>query len=312
MADKKLSFLFLFIFLVSCSTTNISARASTATETAAPPTLKPISVSTSTMTITPVPSWTPLPPLVDENSFLDFISFTKNGVCKLPCWAGVYPGKSNWDEALFALSPMESIANTYKTYVGVEGAFGKENVIVWFLSGNNVTIGGNLHAIAANQNAVNMIYMDAVGSSIPSASNPSGSLPPNLDLQSVLREYGIPSMVFIYTYIHHEQAPLPLKILLIYSEHQFYITYYREAKLNGNMVVACDPDLLLELVIVDNKGKLSSQDVISNIPVAQGGIRLDDWKPVEQVLLTSPEKFQEIYAVSASECVTFPSILWEP
>ena len=199
---------------------------------------------------------------------------------------------------------MESIANTYKTYTGVEGAFGKENVIVWSMSGNNVTVYGNVHATAENQNTVNMIYMTVVGSSLP--------LPQNLDLQSLLREYGIPSMVFMYTYIHHEQAPLPLKILLIYPENQFYITYYREAKLSGNMVVACDPDLLLELVIVDNKDKLISEDTIANTPVTQGGIRLEDWKSVEQVLHISPEKFHEIYAASATECMTFPSEIWEP
>jgi hypothetical protein len=208
---------------------------------------------------------------------------------------------------------MESIAQ-YKTHVGIEGAFGKENVIVWFLSDENSSVDGNIHAIAAKQNTVNMIYMTVVGSSMPTASDSSGSppLPPSFDLQSVLREYGIPSMVFIYTYVHHEQAPLPLKILLIYPENQFYITYYREAKLSENSVVACGPHLLLELVVVDSKDKLISEDVISNTPVTQGGIRLKDWKAVEQVLRISPEKFHEIYAASATECMTFPSKIWEP
>lgn len=304
MIDKKLLFLFIFILLVSCST---------ATETAAFSTLTAAPVSTSTMNVTLVPSSTPLPSLVDESSFLEFISFTKNGVCKLPCWAGVYPGESNWDETLLALSPMKSIAN-FKTHLGGEGAFGKENVIVWFLSGNNVTIDGNIHAVATNQNVVSMIYMTVAGSSMPSTGNLSRSLPlpPNFDLQSVLREYGIPSMVFIYTDIHHDQAPLPLKILLIYSQNQFYITYYREAKLSGHMVVACDPDVLLELVVVDSKDKLISEDVIANTPETQGGLRLKDWKTVEQVLRIPPEKFHEIYTASATACMTFPSALWEP
>lgn len=320
MTDKKLSFIFLFIFLVSCSTTsqtpiNILTRlptlTSTATVTAVPPMQTLTPTLTPTMTLTPLPSWTPLPTLVDENSFLDFISFTKNSVCKFPCWAGILPGETNWDEASFALRPMESIAKV-KTYLGVEGLFGNENVITWYLSGNEVTANGDIGAIEANRNAVNLIHISVEGSSIPSENNPSHSLPlpQNFSLQSMLKVYGIPAMVFIYTFIHDEQGPLPFKVLLVYPENHFYIQYYRDAKLSGNTVVACDSDFYLELAVVDDRDKLSSADAIANTPEASIGI--ENWKPVEQVLNITPEKFHEIYSTSSPGCISFPSDRWTP
>ena len=309
------------MFLVSCSTTNqtpidtptrISALASTAIGTVAPPTQTLTSIPAFTMTVTPIPSWTPLATLVDEDSFLDFISFTKNSVCKFPCWAGIHSGETDWDKALFALRPMESMAK-FDTYIGVEGLFGKENVVTWYLSGNELTVNGDIGAIVANRNKVNLIHINVVGSSKPSADHPSQSLPlpQNFSLQSVLNEYGVPAMVFLYTFIHDEQGPLPFSVLLVYPENQFYIIYQRDAKLIGNNVAACGPEFYLELAVVDNKDKLVSADTIANNLEMQG-IGIENWKPVEQILSMSPEKFHAIYSASTTECITFSSNLWEP
>ena len=318
MTRNKLSFLFTVMFLVSCSTSNqspidtstrISALASTAIGTVAPPTLT--SIPASTVTVTPLPSWTPLPTLVDEDSFLDFISFTKNS-CKFPCWAGIHPSETDWDKALVALRPMESMAK-FETYIGVEGLFGKENVVTWYLSGNEFTVNGDIGAIVANRNRVNLIHINVVGSSKPSADHPSESfpLPQSLNLQSVLKEYGVPAMVFLYTFIHDEPGPLPFSVLLVYPENQFYIIYQRNAKLSGNTVAACGPEFYLELGVVDNKDKLLSADTIAHNPETTD-IGIENWKPVQQVLSLSPEKFHAIYSASMTECMSFSSDLWRP
>ena len=317
MTNKKFSLLLLCVILVSCTGTSqipintptrISTISMTAIGTAVHPTLTLTAVPTSTITVAPAPSWTPLPTLVDEDKFLDYISFTKNSICKFPCWAGIYPGKSNWDETLFALHPMESTAKL-NAHLGIEGLLGKENVVTWYLSGNGVTVNGDIGAIVDNRNTVNLIHISIEGSSTPSAGNPSHSLPlpQNFNLQSVLHEYGIPSMVFIYTFIHEEQGPLPFSVLLIYPENQFYVIYQREAKLSGNDVAACGPEFSLELGVVDNKDKLVSADS----PEMQS-IGIKNWKPVEQILSMSPEKFHDIYSAWTTECITFPRNLWSP
>jgi hypothetical protein len=284
----------------------------TLTLTTVPPTATFTQTATPTATFTAPPSWTPLPTLDNQDSFLDFVAFTENNICRFPCWAGIVPGKTNWNEAVFTLQPMESVAKI-KTYLDIEGLFGKENVITWSLSGDEVTINGDVGAIIANQNVINLISMNVEGSSMPSADVPSHTLPlpKRFNLQSVLGEYGVPSMVFLYTFIHYEQGPLPFSVLLVYPENHFYIIYQRDAELSGNTVVACDSDFYLELAVVDSKDKLISVDAIASTPETKG-IGIENWKSVEQVLNISAEKFHEIYSTSNPGCISFPSSRWQP
>lgn len=256
------------------------------------------------MTAVPLLTWTPLPTLVDENSFLDFISFTKNTVCKFPCWAGIVPGKTSWDEAIFALRPMEAVS-TLNVLPNEESSYGLVNTISWYLYGGDFRAEGKF--LTGNDISLIRMNYESFSENTPSYSLP---LPERFNLESLLSEYGVPSMVFLYTFIHYEQGPLPFQILLIYPEHQFYIEYHRDAKLNGNNVMACDADFYLRLAVVDDKEKLASTDSM-NRALETKDLGLQNMKTVEQVLNISPAKFYEIYSSSNPECISFPVSLWQ-
>ncbi|MEW6094279.1 MAG: hypothetical protein AB1531_09970 [Chloroflexota bacterium] len=60
------------------------------------PSLTPSVTSTPTLAIT----WTPLPTLSDfkaEAQLLEWLQGTQD--CRLPCWAGITPGVTTWEEA---------------------------------------------------------------------------------------------------------------------------------------------------------------------------------------------------------------------
>jgi hypothetical protein len=236
---------------------------------------------------------------------LDFISLIGNKNCKLPCWAGITPGKTNWDEAVFVLHPMQSVAKL-EILTDEESIYGKANAIFWSFYSGEFKINGTF-LTRSNISLIRMDY-DSFSNTTPSYSLP---LPERFSLQSVLTEYGVPSMVFIYTFIHDEQGPLPFQILLIYHERQFYIEYHRDAILNGNNVVACDADFYLKLTVVDNKEKLMSVDSI-NRALETKDLGIQNMKPIEQVLNISPEKFHEVYSSSSPSCITFPTDKWSP
>lgn len=249
-----------------------------------------------------------MPTLTDQDSLLEFISFTGNGTCELPCLANVTPGKTNWDEAVFTLHPMESVAEL-DILTNQESVYGPANVVSWYLSGDEIRINGKF----LEGNEINLIRMDIETFSMPTTNADSYPipLPTPLSMSSVLQEYGVPSMVFIYTFVHDQPGRLPFKILLVYPENQFYIEYYREAKLNGDSVVACNPDFRLELVVVDNKEKLLSVDALTNAPETKD-LSIHAWKTVEQVMNISADRFHEVYSSSSSECIIFPSKVWLP
>lgn len=314
---NKIRLTLLFIFLAGCSatsqiptiaSTNLPTHTPLPTETAIHPTSTFTPTLTPTITLTPPPTWTLLPTLADQNSFLDFISFTENGICNFPCFAGITPGKTTWDESIFALRPMEAVAKL-EILPNQESSYGQVNIISWYLYGGEYVVEGKF----LTGSNTSLIRMNIQSFSIPTENIPSYSLPlpKPFNLQSVLNIYGIPSMVFIYTFVHDQSSSPPFKILLIYPENQFYMEYHREAKLSGNSVVACDSDYSLELLVVDNKDKLLSSEAISNTPEAKD-FDFNNWKPVEQALNMSPEKFHELYSASSPRCMISPKNIWLP
>lgn len=116
---KKISWLMVIImalFLAGCS--NLAAPTATLEASATEATPTQITVTPSmTSTITPElkhtstslsPTWTPLPTLdqADKQRLVSDLLST-NGGCRLPCWWGLIPGKTNWAQAFQFLSQLD-------------------------------------------------------------------------------------------------------------------------------------------------------------------------------------------------------------
>src|SRR5688572_22706051 len=193
MARLKAILLFTLIFfmLLGCAspasttppqpeTTTSPTRTPIPTETKVPPTL----TFTSTPTPTTTPTWTPLPTLVDQNSFLDFISFTEGSICKFPCWAGIVLGKTSWDEAIFSLRPIEAVAKL-DISPNQESSHGKVNIISWYFYGGEFEVDGEF----ITGSGTDLIWMNIQSFSIPTENTPSHSLPllRRFNIQSILK-----------------------------------------------------------------------------------------------------------------------------
>jgi hypothetical protein len=68
---------------------------------------------------TMTPTWTPLPTLESKTSVIDSL-MQDNAGCRLPCWWGITPGETSWDEARHFLESFTSIESA-------EYNFGEEN-----------------------------------------------------------------------------------------------------------------------------------------------------------------------------------------
>lgn len=112
--------LILLIFLAACAPANsASITEPLAPSPSVPPTATATHLPTETATPTTAPTITPspLPTLGSEEA----ISFTQklledNNGCEFPCWWGIVPGESTWEEAERFLSPFVlSIRKTDQT-----------------------------------------------------------------------------------------------------------------------------------------------------------------------------------------------------
>jgi hypothetical protein len=99
-----------FQVVVQATKTVVSSRVSTApsqtpkTPSLVAPSIIPSRTATSTSTPQPTstvtPTWTPRPTLPpDQAQAYGLKIFKTNGNCLLPCWIGLSPGKTTWNEA---------------------------------------------------------------------------------------------------------------------------------------------------------------------------------------------------------------------
>jgi hypothetical protein len=112
---------------LSGATSNLTPgvpAALTSTPTAPTATFTPTIAPTLTPTITPAPpniplstailTWTPVPTLPPAEALEALLKlYADNGGCQLPCWWGITPGKTSWQEARTKLSRLGHISRPF-------------------------------------------------------------------------------------------------------------------------------------------------------------------------------------------------------
>jgi hypothetical protein len=214
----------LTILLGGC---NIQSLRSTVTVTGQPKitsimTLSSTKIPSFTPAMTPTPSQTPMPSPVatlslEEGRALVLDLLANNGGCRLPCFWGITPGVTTWEEAkaFFLQFDQEIWFNPPFAEVDIPGEVGFYGDLnqVWIrftLSGNQI-ISMVVHGLS-----------DAPYS-----------------LQEFLTVYGEPEEVWIKTFSKHE-GPIPFGIVLLYPQSGYAAVYGREAKYISDTVLrAC-------------------------------------------------------------------------
>ena len=211
---------------VSCQTRNQSVKA-TATQkevlgtyTAIPvkptTTLTPAEtpLPTASQTPTSAATWTPLPTLSEEDK-IDIIRILikTNGWCRFPCWWGITPGKTTWQEAKQFLGTFSNkIIEDYEQEILDDAAYpiGYHDILVQVPNEGRETY-------------IRFIEKDGVVVQIgvPQLYKDSTFYPPN----RILQEYGRPDEVFLRSHIASYAGDWSLALHLVYQEKSFEATY---------------------------------------------------------------------------------------
>jgi hypothetical protein len=160
-------------------------------EIASSTTKTPTQQPSPTFTFTPsfIPTWTPLPTLSTNEAdklFLTWLQGTAD--CLFPCWAGITPGKTHWEEAIHQLAPVLEL-HLWKDVLKCR--FGECKNFTWQREINNNLFSGGMY------NRGNIIYSIFMEGDQP---------PKELSLQEVFKKYGIPKNIFIIEYLWEAQV----------------------------------------------------------------------------------------------------------
>jgi len=224
-----------------------------------------------------------------------------NNECELPCWAGITPGKTTWQESMNIMETMTGYLSL-DSYLNVECAFGPCNEIRWALYENFYATGYVYSKLPENK--IHLLYIEIDNS------NEADNL--NLiSLQEMLQIYGRPSTVLLSAETDLPGGDAYLILVLVYPENRFIVTFTSFAEINNEMMIVCNPSNIQTLVVVDNKEQLMSVDAIANAEETKN-LHVDVWhKPVEDAMGMSIDTFYETYRDSDS-CINTPVNIWQP
>lgn len=173
-------------------------------------------IPTATQTPTLAATWTPLPTLSkDDKIDIVRILIETNGWCRFPCWWGITPGETTWQEA-------KQFLGTFSNKIYEEEDYQQE-----IQDDVAYTIG--YHAILVqvpNEDRETYILFTekdgvVVEIGVPQLYQESEFYPP----YRILKEYGEPDEVFISTHPSHGFDWI-IALNLVYQERSFEATYY--------------------------------------------------------------------------------------
>ena len=312
---KKLQVVFLFLFLVGCSSSQIPATKIpdvTPTSSSLPAdVIGPATQILTSIPSTPLPAFTSAPLLTPLPTFssiegVENLRIWLQGVfdCLLPCWGGITPGKTRWQEARQILEQMSGFA-TVNISENISCDFGACNGVGWSLYPDTVAEGKFYTKLPEN-------IIHSININIQNEGNAQKiNLLRNIGLQDVFLWYGAPPILLFNVETDRADNRF-MELILIYPERQFVIKYIKATELVNDKIVNCGRDERIELIILDNKEQLLSLDAINNA-VEIRDLHLDArYKTVEEATGLSMNSFYEAISASSDFCISTPVNVWPP
>jgi hypothetical protein len=288
----------LSLLLVACAAT--PASPSVATQASSVLTIEPVAPTptfTPTASITPSPiltktlqpSRTPLPTLSEEEADIRVKQLRNdNGGCSLPCWWGITPGETSWDDAKAFLQTIDpSVGDSTKpshysfSYQFPEGPSGY-GVFAEF----DINDFGIVEKISLWTTAT------------------------HLSLPDFLQRVGKPDQVFLQVYSFTPDGVPPFTILLVYHKSHIlaefdYRTVPKEATLLG-CIDKSTPQLTLYAPSIDVQSELDQKFEWA----LSGG-----WAPYklleESTSIDTDSFYQTFQNSNSTNCVVTPADQWK-
>jgi hypothetical protein len=216
---------------------------------------------------------------------------TTNGGCQLPCWWGLSPGKSTWQDAWNLLS-------RYDSSIYVKGTPGQERFMEAYIPVPKIP--GQATSkfrtlITTDKEIIQTIDVHGV------------SLIPSYFLANFLSQYGQPDEIWISTYQFYPSIEVPFTMVLFYRRG-ILAGYSTLAKApQGDVVLGCLQDIpQLRLWGPVKETTFQESAALFGWDVSGGA-----YLPLEQASDLSVEIFYQIYQGSNKvPCVKTPAKLW--
>jgi hypothetical protein len=224
--------------------------------------------------------------------------------CLLPCWGGITPGITTWQEARQVIEQMSGFA-TVNVSENLSCEFGACNGIAWSLYPKTLAEGAFYTKLP--ENTLHLIRINIQNEGNAQKIN----LLRNIGLQDVFEWYGLPP-IFLLTVETNLAENRFMKLVLVYPERQSIIRYTKNTELVDGNVTNCGQDHQIEMVILDNKEQLASLDAIANA-VETRDLHIDErYKTVEEATGISPNTFFETFSTTGDACISTPVDMWTP
>jgi hypothetical protein len=262
---------------------------------------EPTIALTKTPTLLPTstvsPSWTPLPTLPTNDADQQFRSWMHGAPdCLFPCWAGITPGKTLWEEAIHLLAPVIDLRTTNELS---RCRFGECKTLSWdFQIQNNLFYG----EIYSKDDIIYSIYLEG------------DQATKELNLQNIFDIYGVPEKVFIITSPRGIAGDPPMFFLyVLYPNHNFVIKQIWEAQVNEKNIRACgNPEnFSLGIAAIDESQWTNDEIYQTGVQSGAGSTNSDKLQPLEDVTNMSIESFyKKILNNDPSFCIVTPLKYW--
>lgn len=197
------------------SPSNITRTANVST-----PSLIPIPSSTPTNTSLPSPTltWTPKPTLPpDQAQEFALKLFKTNGGCQLPCWIGITPGKTTWEEAYAFLA-------TFADYISSRNNAQSSVHVVHFKFPNTSYRG-------VSETSATIHIKDGGVNSIMT--------PQDLSLPDLLSIYGPPSEIRIHAIGYSTMDPVGRFTLVLFYQNKGIMAVYDGTNEKSKIIHIC-------------------------------------------------------------------------
>jgi hypothetical protein len=256
---------------------------------------------TPTLTMTPTftSTWTPLPTLSPADANEMFVKWM-SGItdCLLPCWAGVLPGTTSWNDALYKLKPVLGLENPSNHIC----RFGQCDVLYWTFSKNHDNRDDFEGQLFEKENTLYAVTI-------------TGKYDSAIGLDNIFKKYGQPSEIFISAHSGIAGDPPIMDFVVLYKQYKFLIDYFWYANLGKEYIKACGKPELFNLGIV-----AIEESQWTPVEIAENGNQRSDYdtgamlmrlEPLSEVTnMTVEDLYNQVIISSVDFCISTPVNYW--
>lgn len=214
--------------------------------------------------------------------------------CTLPCWAGITPGRTSWEDAIAIISDVTTphVATEYSVC-----RYGNCKSLDWQYEFNGKLYSGLIYE---KNKLVYSLYI-------------TGEEADRFDVYETLNRYGQPDQILLSASSFTLEGQPTLSAILLYKEKKFIVRYMWWAEFEGDFIVACGSSSIFSLGIVDVGG-----DNWTSIEITQAGRQLsigttvENFKPISDVSELTETDFYQLGMQSLENfCISTPVIYWK-